>query len=409
MGTGITGSDGAAPMRIVHITRQYLPGIGGIENFVSLLAAGQAQAGHQVRVVTLDRIFDGGGVPPARERHAGVEVVRVPFVGIRKYPLAPHMLAHVGDADIVHVHGIEFAADFLAATRWLHRRPMVISTHGGIFHTATGGGLKRLWFATITRLSLNSYRTVIASSVQDAETFAPIAPGKVVLVENAVDTRKFAGLADPSATTMLYFGRLAPGKQLDRLLRWFAAIHRAAPAWCLVIAGKEMGTRVATLEALAVELGIADAVEFHLSPGDAQLGALIARSSVFACASRYEGFGIAAVEATAAGLFPVLSDIPAFRRTVERTGIGMMWDFDAEADPALFLKRFQLFAEQPDRAAVLPERIASFAWPGVLAQIEGVYAAACAGRGAVAEPREHAEMVPMGIIPNSPGDTVVRG
>jgi alpha-1,3-mannosyltransferase len=368
------------PMTIVHVVRQYLPGVGGIENFVSLLATGQAQAGHRVRVVTLNRIFDGDGATlPSLERCSGVEVVRVPYRGLKKYPFAPSMVGHVADADIVHVHGIESSVDLLAATHRWHRRPMVVSTHGGIFHTPRGGWLKRCWFASITRLSLSRYEAVIASSVQDAGTFAPIAREKVVLVENAVDTEKFAGLGDPTATTMIYFGRLAPSKNVDRLLLWFAAVHKAAPTWRLIIAGKEMGTKIATLQELTARLGVADAVDFHPAPTDEHLAALIARCSVFACASRYEGFGIAAVEAASAGLFPVLANIPAFQRTVERLKIGMLWDFDAAPDPIGFADRFAEFKEEAGRRASLPDVLASFAWPTVLASVETIYATARAG------------------------------
>lgn len=363
-----------SPMSIVHVVRQYLPGIGGIENFVSLLAIGQARAGHRVRVVTLDRIFDGEPARlPSREHCSGVEIVRVSYRGLKKYPFAPGIIRHVDDADIVHVHGIESSVDLLAATQRWHRRAMVVSTHGGIFHTSRGGWLKRYWFATITRLSLRRYEAVLASSVQDAATFSPIAKEKVILVENAVDTEKFEGLGDLAATTMIYFGRLAPSKNVDRLLIWFAAVHQTAPAWRLIVAGKEMGTRIATLQTLTSRLGIEDAVEFHATPTDRQLCQLIARCSVFACASRYEGFGIAAVEAAAAGLFPVLSNIPAFQRTRERLRIGMLIDFETRPDPVPFLAQFEAFAVQKDRAASLPGLLASFAWPAVLHEIETIY------------------------------------
>src|SRR5215207_5886115 len=95
------------PLRVVHVVRQFHPGIGGIENFVEQLATRQAAAGHRVRVATLDRIFDDPAERrlPAREEHRGVEVVRLPFTGSRRYPLAPRALAAVRGADLIHVHG----------------------------------------------------------------------------------------------------------------------------------------------------------------------------------------------------------------------------------------------------------------------------------------------------------------
>ncbi|MGN6375857.1 MAG: glycosyltransferase family 4 protein [Sphingomonas sp.] len=366
-------------MRITHVVRQYPPGIGGMENFVRSLAERQAAGGHGVRVVTLNRIFGGpGGTLPPVDWRGGVEIRRVPFLGGIRYPLAPGILGQLGKPDIVHVHGLEFAADWLAHTQWLHRTPMVISTHGGFFHTSFARTLKRVWFHTITRATLRRYHAVLASSVQDAETFSRIAPDRVHVVENAVDTDRFAGLANHSGKTMIYFGRLAPNKGLPRLLRWFAQLLKRDADWRLIIAGKEMGVTLAALRQLALELGIESTVELHASPGDAALSALIGRARVYACASTYEGFGLAAVEGAAAGLYPLLSDIPAFRRTLDRIGFGTASTFEGDDGVDRFLADLSFY--QPDRARreQLNERLETFGWPRVLQEIEAHYRSALA-------------------------------
>ena len=133
-------------LRIVHVVRQFTPGIGGLENFVQQLAGRQAATGHAVRVVTLNKVFGSvDSAPlPATERIDGVEVVRVPYRGSQRYSIAPAVLKAVRDADIVHVHAVDFFADFLALTRFLHRKPMVLTTHGGFFHTGFAQRLKRI-------------------------------------------------------------------------------------------------------------------------------------------------------------------------------------------------------------------------------------------------------------------------
>ena len=45
-------------MFIVHVVRQFHPGVGGLESVVHELASAQVGAGHRVRVVTLDRLFN---------------------------------------------------------------------------------------------------------------------------------------------------------------------------------------------------------------------------------------------------------------------------------------------------------------------------------------------------------------
>jgi alpha-1,3-mannosyltransferase len=374
-------------MKILHAVRQYAPGIGGVESYVSQLAALQVHAGNDVSVVTLDKIIDGDGKRlPSEETRSGVKITRVPYRGSRRYPLAPRALRCFREADIIHVHGVEFFADFAALTRTIHRRPLVLSTHGGIFHTRFAWHLKMLWFHTITRATLRRYRFILASSLQDHGMFARIAGAKVKLVENAVDTDRFAGAARPGATRMIYFGRLAPNKGLETLITWFAAVHRLAPEWSLIIAGKEMGIQIASLRALCVMQGVEHAVGFCREPDDATLSDLISECSTYVCASRFEGFGIAAVEAIGAGLFPVLSDIAPFRRTLERCGRGLCLDLASDETAREFLIAFAAFAEQPHAPDRLRERLAPFHWDHTLGQTKALYAEALRERVSAKQP-----------------------
>ena len=125
-------------MQIVHVVRQFHPSVGGLEDVVAQLAHAQYAKGHDVRVVTLDRIFNaqGAGKLPKWERIEGIEIIRVPYFGSTRYPIALSILRHIRHADIVHVHGIDFIFDYLAWTAPLHRRKQVVSTHGGFIHTS---------------------------------------------------------------------------------------------------------------------------------------------------------------------------------------------------------------------------------------------------------------------------------
>ena len=151
-------------MRIVHVVRQFHPAVGGMEDVVKALASAQIRGNHQVRVVTLDRIFNAPKAArlPRFENLGGIEVVRVPYVGSKRYPIAFSAIRHIRDADIVHVHGIDFFFDYFAWTAPFHRRRLVVSTHGGFFHTGFAARLKQFYFKTVTRLSLSRYAAVAA-------------------------------------------------------------------------------------------------------------------------------------------------------------------------------------------------------------------------------------------------------
>lgn len=360
-------------MKIVHVSRQYHPGVGGLESFTRNLCEQQAKAGHQVRMITLDRIFDGdGGTLPAHEEVGGVEVIRVPFRGGRRYPLAPGILRHIGDGDIVHVHAVDFFVDYLAATRAFHGKPMVLSTHGGFFHTPYAQRLKQAYFHSISRFSLGRFKAVIACSHADHETFARVCGRSLTLVENGVDIDKFAGLAQPEARTIIYFGRIAPNKNIDLLIRWFAGLRKLDSSWSLIIAGKPMGVTLAALHAVIAEEGLEQAVELHESPSDEALRCLIARSSIFASASAYEGFGISFIEGVSAGLYPVISDIPAHRRSWEKLGVGSLIDFADPFSPARILRDFRA-ARSRKALASAQGALNGYGWPQVAGRILHIY------------------------------------
>jgi alpha-1,3-mannosyltransferase len=131
------------PLRVVQVVRQYTPSRGGLEDVVSNLSRSLSRRGFEVRVVTLDRLFRAPDqVLPTREVIDGIEVVRIPWRGSSRYPIAPQVFRLIGDADLVHVHGIDFFYDALAWTRPFHRKPMIGTTHGGCFHTRNHAALK---------------------------------------------------------------------------------------------------------------------------------------------------------------------------------------------------------------------------------------------------------------------------
>lgn len=361
-------------MLIVHVSRQYYPAVGGMEGVVEELAKRQLAAGHEVKVVTLNRLFGTAQIiVPEREIVDGVEVVRVPFWGSERYPIAPGVLKHLRFADVVHVHGIDFFFDFLAITRPWHRKPLVATTHGGFFHTGFAAAAKRVWFHTITRLSSRAYASIVACSAADEAMFREIDPPSLRLIENGVDTGKFRGIAAWDASSMLYFGRLAPNKGLDRLLLWFAEVHRQAPEWTLTIAGRPSGVLPTTLRTRANELGLSGAVEVIASPDNAQLAGLISRSSVYACASTYEGFGLAAIEAASAGLFPVLSPLPPFERALASLGTGHLTDFTpSAAEVARFFEAWARRSDE-DRRKSMERADADFGWGRAAAQYGEIY------------------------------------
>jgi alpha-1,3-mannosyltransferase len=315
-------------IKVMHIVRQYSPSMGGMEDVVQNIARQQREHHDQVpRIVTLNRLFRNSTEYLAPEAQVnGVGVVRLPFYGASRYPLCPQVLQHVGDADVIHVHGVDFFFDYLALTKPWHRRPLVASTHGGFFHTSFASRLKRVYFNTVTRASCMSYDKIIATSDNDGAIFKKIVKApKLEVVENGVNVEKYRGLSSAvPARTLIYFGRWSINKGLLDTLALFQQLHARQPGWKLIIAGREYDHSADEFYVLLKDRQLESAVQIVPNPSDQTLAALIGQASYFICLSRHEGFGIAPIEAMSAGLTPVLSDIPPFRNLIEQSGLGLL-------------------------------------------------------------------------------------
>ncbi len=368
-------------MFIVHVVRQFHPGRGGLESVVLELASAQVRSGHRVRVVTLDRLFKAAECQklPPTDAIDGIDIVRIPYFGSSRYPIALSALRHIEGANVVHVHAIDFFFDYLAWTKPVHGRTLVVSTHGGFFHTAYAARLKRLWFGTVTRLSMKFYAGVAAVSAFDFEQFRAIRPQGMVCIENGANLSKFR---DASAGTLrksiVCFGRFAKNKRIDLLLGLLRELRRQGPEWTLTIAGRPGDLSAEDVAALAEGAGLGDAVRIVASPTDATVKALLRDCSFVASASEYEGFGVAAIEGMSAGLIPILSDIPPFRRLAARTGLGLIVDYaDPETSAHVLLDALpRIAADYGGQREACMQAASAYDWPRVCEDYAALYDAA---------------------------------
>lgn len=128
-----------------------------------------------------------------------------------------------------------------------------------------------------------------------------VAPERIGVVEPGTDAApRSAGSGGPGVA-VLSVGTLTPRKGHDVLIRSLAGV--ADVEWTLTIVGGERDkVHAHGLRALAEELGVARRVTFAGEVTGAELDALYARADVFALATHWEGYGMAAAEALARGL-----------------------------------------------------------------------------------------------------------
>jgi glycosyltransferase involved in cell wall biosynthesis len=135
---------------------------------------------------------------------------------------------------------------------------------------------------------------------------------------DVVDNTFFAAVADDVRRTkdarewklpenyFLYVGRLAPEKNVDGLLREFAAYRENGGTWSLVLAGD--GPLRSELAQVAEHIGIADAVHFAGHKNSSGLVPYYAFAKCFVLPSRREPWGLVVNEAMAAGLPVIVSN-----------------------------------------------------------------------------------------------------
>src|SRR6266849_3079800 len=133
---------------------------------------------------------------------------------------------------------------------------------------------------------------------------------------------------------LLTVARLDFHKGIDTVIRALPAIRAAFPSARYAVAG--VGSRRGALEALASELGLADAVRLLGFVPDDDLPSLYNAADLFVLASRrydllVEGFGIAIVEASASGLPVIASRSGGIPEAVREGETGFLVDPD---DPA---------------------------------------------------------------------------
>jgi len=298
-------------MKVLQVARQFYPAVGGIESVTRGLSQALRQLGHRCDVVTLRRLFNSSERPPAEALVDGGYVYRLPYIGSKRYTIVPQVLHYPSAYDVVHIHAIDFFIDCLGAGRRWHRRPLVVNTHGGIFHTRFLAPLKRLYFHTVSRLSLRNAAAVICDSEHDANLFRPIVPAsKLHVIRNGVDlTRPLAVRKAVEPGLMLCVGRVAENKGADLAIEMLPQVVAAHPAARLVWVGHDQEGKVAGLSARAAALGVAAHVEFVGQVDDAALANLWSRANLYFAPARYEAFGVATIEAMASATVPVVTPV----------------------------------------------------------------------------------------------------
>ncbi|MCH0543218.1 glycosyltransferase [Streptomyces sp. MUM 203J] len=303
-------------MRVLHIITGL--GIGGAEQQLRLLLR---HLPVHSSVVTLT---NPGPVADAL-RADGVPVADLGMRGNRDLAALPRLtrLIRRGRYDVVHTHLYRACVYGRLAARLAGVRRVIATEHSlgaaQIEGRSLSSGARALYLASER---LGTATVAVSDTVARRLADWGVRPSRVRVVPNGIDaagfahdeaarqaTRRRLGLG-PGAYVVGGVGRLAPGKRFATLVR---ALAELPPDVHLLLVGD--GQERAVLEDLAVSCGVADRVAWA-GAVTGGLPGLLAAMDVFVSPSADEAFGLAVVEALAAGLpvryvaCPALDDLP---------------------------------------------------------------------------------------------------
>jgi alpha-1,3-mannosyltransferase len=369
-------------MRILQVTRQYHPRIGGIETVTKDLCYWLKTRGHSVEVVTLDHDLASGAQFSSYEILDDIPVHRLRYFGPSSYSLAFGLLPYLRKFDLIHIHGIDFFVDFTALTHQLrlHHTPFVVNTHGGIFHTTRFGYLKRLYCTTISRFSLSVCDAVICDSDSDRALFADFVPAeKLSVIGNGVDIETYYNANETRRNMAIAVGRLTKAKNFDQVIRLWATVADKIPGAELVIVGRDEDGFLQSLINLAAELGIGGQVKLVGQLPQADFARLLSQARLFISASRHEGFGISTVEALAAGI-PILVTPTGIHTTIVNEGVnGWLWSGQPDQRSSEILLRAMRItgSEMAPMQSAARASASPYCWSRVILQYETLFQRVC--------------------------------
>lgn len=314
-------------LRVLHIINDLR--VGGAERLLTELVPRLRLAGIDASVAVLaaappgafllQRLQQGGdGLPPVPVQE---HVSPVPLHSPRQVPRLASALAEV---DIAHVHLFPSQLWAAAASQMLpaRRRPHLVTTEHNTENRRRGSAVFRAADAYV----YSRYERIVAISEATAaalRAWVPSAAGRIRVINNGVDVDAVSRTPPADRATLLGVGPQTPvvaciGRFVEQKDQ--ATLIRALPEVPgLHAAFLGDGPMRPAAEALAAELGVADRTHFLGVRPD--VPAVLRACDLYCQPSRWEGFGLAVVEAMAAGLPCLVTDVPGVVEVAGDAGI----------------------------------------------------------------------------------------
>ena len=345
-------------MRILHVITGLAAG--GAEQQLRLMLRHLPER-QQCDVVTLE---NPGSVAQGL-REDGVRVYHLGMRGNRDVAALPRLtgLIRHGRYDVVHCHLYRACVYGRIAARLAGVRSVVATEHSLLDHSMEGRritpGVRGLYLATE---KLGRSTVAVSESVAGRLGGWGIPANRVRMIPNGVDAGRYVS-SGPARAEVRHrlrdelglpqdamviggLGRLVSGKRFDVLVDALALlpdVPAEGRSARLLLVGD--GTERAALEQRARSVGVADRVVFAGERDD--VPELLAAMDVLGAPSTVETFGLALLEALAAGLPVRWSSGPALTELPPEAAPGATWTRSEPADYAAEFRALSLCGPDP--------------------------------------------------------------
>jgi L-malate glycosyltransferase len=296
------------PLRVLSVIGQLM--VGGAETYLTRISQSIRHHGVEMEICALDRV----GPRLAELELAGIVVHGTPYgrrVGSNTLTLLKTMesirrIVNKGRFDIVHTY--LYWSDILGVTgarlagcpriivgrRALHAW---IHTQRAVFH-----GLEQVTNALANEVIANS-----EAVLRDAVAHERFLPRHRTVIYNGIDVSAYTAttINRTGPMRLVTVGALAPRKGQEYAIQAMGLVHASGVDARLVLVGS--GDDETKLRQIATELGVNDVVAFAGEQPDPR--PYLASADVFMLPSRQEGFSNAILEAMAAALPVIATDV----------------------------------------------------------------------------------------------------
>ena len=330
---------------VLHVIPSVSPARGGPSRMIQVMTEALAERGCRTHVATTnddgpDCVVD---IPVGKPINRNGVTYFYFRRSTRRYTvslgLSNWLRRNVRAYTLVHIHSV-FSFPSTAAMYWARKMhvPYIVRPLGGLTRWSVEHRrplLKRVSLAAIERPALARAALLHFTSaleMQEGESCGVVGHGHIIpngipiqpCDESIAGAFRSSYGISPGATVVLFLSRLDAKKGLDLLIPAFAEARKTTGDLVLAIVGEGSPGLVERVRRLAEEECVQDFIVWTGFLEGAAKASAVTDSDIFILPSYSENFGVAVLEAMAAGRAVIVSDKVALASDIQRRGAGIV-------------------------------------------------------------------------------------